>query len=117
MITLEEAKLFKLSTLNDEFKQVLLRPIIRIDTGTRVVNVDSGRADLDNLKIAQKHGANYLMDADNILHVGITTEEWDIIIFKIEEYGIYLYNRKWALKDEIEACTTVDAVHAVQITF
>ena len=56
------------------------------------------------------------MTYDNVL-VNVTLEQLKTIQLELIQYGNNLYARKWSLRDKINACTTIDEVNSIDITF
>lgn len=92
-----------LKDLSIYFKEISERP--RVDTGLGYF-VDGSRLDKENFITGQKYSLPTIKDADGIFQ-DVTNEDYNIIIQKIEENGLYLYQTKWTKEQEILALTTI----------
>lgn len=119
--TLEDAKKYKLLELNPAMEKVKESSDTYIEstTGYKINANTTSKINVDSLITSMSStGTNVInfMTYDNVL-VNITLEQLKTIQLELIQYGNNLYARKWSLRNKINACTTIDEVNSIDITF
>lgn len=109
---LADAKAKAKVKVKDLFLAKVSRPVI--DTGLGF-NVDGSKDDLANFEIAKSLELNFIKDADGEMHQ-IKPLDWDTIIKAIKQKGVLLFQEKWELESEIDACTTAKKLADLDIS-
>lgn len=86
----------------------------RVDTGLGY-SIDGSREDLENFNIGKKRGFPFIKDVDGMDHPA-TTAEYDAAITAIEDYGMFLLQKKWNSEADIENLKTIDECIAFDLS-
>ena len=108
-----------IAKLANRFDTIKIRP--RVPVLDNKFILDGSRNDLENFKdyldllLDNNQTSGFVKDADGNTQP-ITTDELKQCIKQIREFGLILYQKKWAKEAEIMNCTSVDEVKAIDIT-
>jgi hypothetical protein len=109
---LELAKEKKKALVKGLFVAKYNRPVIDTTLG---FSVDGSKDDLANFEIAKSLDLNFVKDADGALHQ-IELSDWDVIIGAIKQKGVLLFQEKWALETQIDACETAQELSDLDVS-
>lgn len=117
----ENVKARKLAELNARLEAIKASSKAHITSSTGyVVNANqTAKTNIDGLITAMEaQGLEKVkfMTFDNTL-AELTLDQLKMLQLELISYGNNLYVRKWALRSQIEACTTKEEVDAINITF
>ena len=123
-LDLNGIKELKISRMKNRFESIKIRPRVQINLGTEtepnIFYVDGSKDDITNfqsyldLLSATGQTSGYIKDADGNMQP-VITDDLNTIIFKIKEYGLNLYQKKWAKEAELMSAATIDEVKAISI--
>ena len=95
----------KKAELKTLFLTKMEKPVI--DTGLGF-SVDGGRVDLQNFQTGLARGYWFARDSNNEMQLDLTEDHMKQIIEKIQDNGMAIYQRKWALEALIDADPEID---------
>lgn len=108
--TLDEHKVDKKNTIKQAFINESIKPIVNTGLG---FSVDGGYQNKTDFETGKKYSFPQVRASDNTMH-NVTLADYDTIISAIEMNGISLYQKKWQLEAQIDACTAVAEVEVIQ---
>jgi hypothetical protein len=123
MLDINNLKALKISRMKNRFASIKIRPKVEVtvgDNNDKVFNVDGSKDDISNfqsyldLLIASGTGNGIIKDADSIMQ-NVTVAELESIIVQIKQFGLSLYEKKWAKEAEIMNAATIDEVKLINI--
>jgi len=103
-LPLDNIKKRMLSSISESFKKFGERPVV--DTGLGY-KVDGGLADLQRFQIGAELGIEFIKDIDGNTN-SIDTDGYAIVIQKIKEYGLAMYQTKWTREAEVQAIDNIE---------
>lgn len=113
--TLEEEKTIKLAHLNDAFQQWRNNDATLISSLGFTADADE-RAMIDVSGLVALDSPATFMDANNVPHE-LTTDQIKVLHKEIIQSGNKAYETKWALRNAINACQSVEELEAVELKF
>lgn len=113
--TLEEEKTIKLARLNDAFQQWRNDDATLISSLGFTADADE-RAMIDVSGLVALEAPAAFMDANNVPHE-LTTDQIKVLHKEIIQSGNKAYETKWALRNAINACQSVEELEAVELKF
>ena len=118
---LENVKARKLAELNRAMEEAKISSSVSIlsSTGYTVNANTTAKQNVDGLITAMTATGREVvgfMTYDNQL-INMTLEQLKTIQLELISYGNNLYARKWALRSQIEACTTKEEVDGIVISY
>lgn len=113
--TLEEEKTIKLARLNDAFQQRRNDDATLISSLGFTADADE-RAMIDVSGLVASEAPAAFMDANNVPHE-LTTDQIKVLHKEIIQSGNKAYETKWALRNAINACQSVEELEAVELKF
>lgn len=118
---LENVKARKLAELNRAMEEAKISSSVSIQSSVGyTVNANTtAKQNVDGLITAMTATGRYtvsFMTFDNRF-VELTLEQLKTIQLELISYGNNLYARKWALRSQIEACSTKEEVDAIVISY
>lgn len=118
---IENVKARKLAELNRAMEEAKVSSSVSIQSSVGyTVNANTtAKQNVDGLITAMTATGREVvgfMTYDNQL-INMTLEQLKTIQLELISYGNNLYARKWALRSQIEACTTKEEVDAINISF
>lgn len=113
--TLEEEKTIKLARLNDAFQQRRNDDATLISSLGFTADADE-RAMIDVSGLVALEAPAAFMDANNVPHE-LTTDQIKVLHKEIIQSGNKAYETKWALRNAINACQSVEELEAVELKF
>jgi len=113
--TLEEEKTIKLAHLNDAFQQWRNDDATLISSLGFTADADE-RAMIDVSGLVALGAPAAFMDANNVPHE-LTTDQIKVLHKEIIQSGNKAYETKWALRNAINACQSVEELEAVELKF
>lgn len=113
--TLEEEKTIKLARLNDAFRAWRNEEATLISSLGFVADADE-RAMIDVSGLVALGVPAAFMDANNVPHE-LTTDQIKVLHKEIIQSGNKAYETKWALRNAINACQSVEELEAVELKF
>jgi hypothetical protein len=108
----DDAKAKKKMKLKGLFSAKVSRPVIDTSLG---FSVDGSKDDLANFEIAKSLNLDFVKDADGKIHQ-IELSDWDVIITAIKQKGVSLFQEKWEIETQIDACTTTQELADLDIS-
>ena len=113
--TLEEEKTIKLARLNDAFQQWRNDDATLISSLGFTADADE-RAMIDVSGLVALDSPATFMDANNVPHE-LTADQIKVLHKEIIQSGNKAYETKWALRNAINACQSVEELEAVELKF
>lgn len=113
--TLEEEKTIKLARLNDAFQQWRNDDATLISSLGFTADADE-RAMIDVSGLVALEAPAAFMDANNVPHE-LTIDQIKVLHKEIIQSGNKAYETKWALRNAINACQSVEELEAVELKF
>ena len=123
---IKQAKLSELTTKAKEFEEPVNKDMYFISSVTviendveknLIVNGDRRtRSNIQDLITYQPTDTVAYRDYENIERQ-LTKEQLQVMLKELCVNGQLLYEQKWAFEDEINACTTIEELNAIEIKF
>jgi len=123
-LDLDDLKALKISRMKNRFESMKIRPKVLIQLGTPETPndfyVDGSKDDITNfqsyLDLLTINGqtAGAIKDADGNMQ-NVITDDLALIILKIKEFGMNLYQLKWAKEAELMGASTIEELKAISI--
>ena len=109
-IIFQRAKEDKTQKIREAFLDASKRPQVDSTLG---YSIDGGYQDLQNFQSAKALGATEIRDAMNVTQT-VTNSDLELIILKIQENGILMYQQKWNLEVQIDQAVILDDLELIQ---
>lgn len=113
--TLDEEKLMACGRLNEAFRSWRNDEATLISSLGFTADADE-RAMIDVSGLAALESPAVFMDANNVPHE-LTPEQIKALHKEIIQSGNKAYERKWALRNQINACENVEELKAIELNF
>lgn len=113
--TLEEEKTIKLAHLNDAFQQWRNNDATLISSLGFEADADE-RAMIDVTGLVSLEAPAVFMDANNFPHE-LTAEQIKVLHKEIIQSGNKAYEKKWSLRNQINACESMEELKAMDLKF
>ena len=118
--TLEEArsrKLSELSTYSHQFDNSLVNNYMIVNSSLGFkVNADLRSQSNINGLISENKEPVLFVDSEDGVH-SLSIAQLNILLSECTQNGQYLYQQKWAYRDQINKCKTVEEINAISFNF
>lgn len=115
--TIEEAKLTKLSELNEVFCTASKTAHCESSAGFEIDADETANRNIEGLALVLKPGESTLFRAYDNRFYEVTKEQLETMRKEIVVNSQRLYQTKWQIEAAIEAAETVDELDAIEIAF
>jgi hypothetical protein len=119
-LDINNMKGLKISRMKNHFESLKIRPRVQVLKDTKNFPVDGSKDDITNfqsyldLLLLNSATEGSIKDANGDMQT-VTTDELTRIIVEIKQFGLQLYQLKWAKEIELMSAGTIEELKAIQI--
>ena len=119
-LDINSIKGLKISRMKNHFDSIKIRPKVQVLKDTQNFPVDGSKDDITNfqsyldLLLLNSETQGYVKDANGDMQL-VSTDELSQIIVQIKQFGLHLYQLKWAKEIEIMSAGSIEEVKNIKI--